>query len=132
MKAMAPEADRVAEAVRAGFHFLGWIKAVHLEIEPVEVLPHFPGNAIANGARILASLGDALHDGTGIVRAEREKFENGSRIGLIINPPESFLFSRHNDQRLPSQAVAVSGLLQQRMKIYIQDASRVFGPFDVP
>src|SRR5258706_4123022 len=128
---MAAEADCIAEAVRTCFHFLGRIKAVHREIQPVEVFPHFAGNAIANRARILACLGDTLHDGTGIVLAKREKFKDGWRVGLIINPPESFLFSRHDDQRLPSQAVAVPGLFQQRMKIYVEDSSRVFGPLDV-
>src|ERR1700724_1532556 len=103
MKAMAAEADGVAEAVRALSHFVSRIDAVHREIQAVEVYPHLPGNAVANRSRVLARLGDALHDGTWIVLAKGEKFEDGSRVGLIINLPEAFLFSRHDDQGLPSQ-----------------------------
>ena len=86
VKPMAAETDGVAEAVRARGHFLGRIEAVHREIQAVDVFPHLARNVIANGARILARLGDALHDGAGIVLAKRQKLEHGLRVRLAVEP----------------------------------------------
>src|ERR1700730_6142562 len=131
MEAMAPKPDGIAESVRTCVHFLGRIEAIHHEIQSVEVLPHLAGYVVANGSRVLSRFADALRDGTGIVLAKGEKFENGARVSLPVDLPKPLFFSRHDDQGLPSQTVPVPGLLEQSVKIHIQDARRILGPLDV-
>ena len=85
VKPVAAETNGVAEAVRARRHFLGGIEAIHREVQAVDVFPHFTGNIIANGSRVLARLGDALHDGAGVVLAKREKFKYGLRVRFSVS-----------------------------------------------
>ncbi len=94
VKPVAAKADGVAKAVRPRGHLLIGIEAVHGEIEAVDVFPHFAGNIIANGARVFARLGDALHDGAGIILAKGEKFEDGAARPLLRTASESALLRR--------------------------------------
>ena len=56
---------------------------------------------VANGSRVFARFGDALHDGAGIILAKGKKFENRARIGFSIQRTEAFFLAGHDDQGIP-------------------------------
>src|SRR5271165_3251514 len=130
VEAMRAELDFVAKAVRAGGNFVARIETRHVVVEAVDVFPHFAGNAVANGAGVLARLGDALDDGTGIVLAEGKKIEDVFGIGFVVTLAKTALFTGHDDQGLPAQTVGL-GLFEEHVVVHVENTSGVFGAFDI-
>src|SRR5208337_4628394 len=130
-ESMAPELHRIAESVRSAGDLLRWIEARHRMVETVDVLPHLARDAVADGARILPRLGDALHDGVGIVAAKGEKLIHRLRIGFGVKLEEALLLARHDDEGVPAQPVWRRRLFQQHVIVHVENPRGVLGSLHV-
>src|SRR5215469_3120517 len=126
-KAMAAEFHRIAETVRSAGDLLGRIKPCDRVIQSIDVFPHLARDAVADGARILACFGNALHDGVGIVAAKRQELVHGLRVGFSIKLEEALLLAGHDDERVPAQPVRCGGMLKQHVIVHVENARGVLG-----
>ena len=131
VKAVASENDPPAETMRAcGSFFLG-IETAESEVEAVEIFPHFAGDAVADGAGVFASLGDALHDGAWVVGVERQKFEDIVGRGFCVELAEESFFAGHRENGIPADTMWLLDLLEQSVESDVEDTGGVLGAPDV-
>src|SRR5580658_8146626 len=112
MKTVTSKNDSAAKTMRTRSRFFLRIEPPKSQVQAVQVLPHLARNAIANGPRVFARLGDALHDGTWVVGIEGQKFKDVMRGRFRIKLAKESFFACHGKNGLPSHAVRLLHLFQ--------------------
>ena len=124
VKAVSAELDQIAETMRSRSDDLGHAIAADLVKQPVEVLPHVARYPVADGPRILARVGDALHNGVWILLPEPQEIQHRIRGGSLVQREKAFVFPGDDDQRIPAQPIRLIGLLEHHVVVHVQNSRR--------
>jgi hypothetical protein len=107
---------------------------VEKQVDAVELFPVFGGELVAHGARVFAGLIDGGDDGVGVFRLENEELGHAAAGGLRVELGKQLLVTGALHDRLPvagEGTVVEVAEIEQELEVYIDEARRVFGAFDV-
>ena len=110
------------------------VRALEVEVETVEALPHFAGDLLADGAGVFAGVSDRSEDRAGVGFFESDEFHHGIASDFFLDLVESFLVLQRGEDGNP--LLIRVGIIQRleiehELHIHIKDAGAGLGALDV-
>lgn len=105
-----------------------------VEVEAVDLLPHFRGNLVTHHAGVFAATADATDDGAGVFFIKGEEFRDGVAACFLVMLVECGVAAGGADDRFPvfAEAGAVDFfVIEKELEIDVNDAGNVFRPLNV-